>query len=158
MEYMPLKEKIVKTLIRQKQTLATAESCTGGLLAHTLTNVPGASACFMLGVVAYDNAAKTKILKIPASTLKQCGAISAQVAKHMAVNVCKILNTDFGIGITGISGPGGGTKTKPVGLTYIAASYHGKTIVRQCRFKGTRQHNKNQAMRAALRILWQMLA
>ena len=155
---MRLEKKIAQILTRQKQTLATAESCTGGLLAHTLTNVPGSSAFFHLGVVAYDKAAKTKILKIPASLIKIHGAVSPEVAKHMAIGARKILNTGYGISITGIAGPTGATKTKPLGLTYIAASNPHKTIVRRFHFKGTRLRNKNQAVAAALRILKNFLA
>ena len=154
---MRLEKKIAQILIHQKQTLATAESCTGGLLAHTLTNVPGSSAFYLLGVVAYNNAAKTGILKIPASLIKAQGAVSAEVAKRMALGARKILNTDYGIGITGIAGPSGGTKAKPAGLTYIAASNLHKTIVQRFHFKGTRLRNKKQAVAAALRILGQML-
>ncbi|MBI4309741.1 MAG: CinA family protein [Candidatus Omnitrophica bacterium] len=154
---MRLERLIAQILIHNKQTLATAESCTGGLLAHTLTNVPGSSAFFMLGIVAYGNAAKTKILKIPASLIKKHGAVSAEAAKGMAIGAQGILNTDYGLGITGIAGPGGGTKTKPVGLTYIAVTDGHRTIVQRFQFKGTRLRNKNQAVAAALRILRQML-
>ena len=155
---MRLEKKIAEILLRQKQTLATAESCTGGLLAHTLTNIPGSSGFFLLGVVAYSNAAKTEILKVPVSLIKKYGAVSGPVAKHMAVGARKIFNTDYGIGITGIAGPGGGTKRKPVGLTYIAVSNPRKTLVQKFYFKRTRMGNKQQAARASLRILLQMLA
>ena len=96
---MQLEQKIAKILIQRKLTLATAESCSGGLLAHQLTNIPGASSFFLLGVIAYDNAAKTKILKIPATLLKKYGAVSAQTAKKMSQNVRSVLKTDLGVSI-----------------------------------------------------------
>ena len=150
---MRLEQKLAKQLIKTKKTLALAESCTGGLLANTLTNIPGSSAFLLLGIVAYDNAAKTKILKIPAPLLKKHGAVSAPVANLMAQNVRKILNTDYGIGITGIAGPAGGTKTKPIGLVYIAMSTKQNTIVQEFHFKGTRLQIKDQAVNAALKVV-----
>ena len=155
---MQLEQKIAKILIQRKLTLATAESCSGGLLAHQLTNIPGASSFFLLGVIAYDNAAKTKILKIPATLLKKYGAVSAQTAKKMSQNVRSVLKTDLGVSITGIAGPTGGTTIKPVGLVYISASSAKTTVVKECRFKGSRLQIKNQAVRAALRIILQMRA
>ncbi len=155
---MRLEQKIAKILQQRKETLAVAESCTGGLLAHSLTNIAGASAFFMLGIIAYDNAAKTKILKVPAKYINTYGAVSAEVVSHMAKGVRNILKTDYGIGITGIAGPTGGNKHKPVGLTYIALSYGKETIVRQFHFKGNRLQNKTLAKNAALRILLEVLA
>lgn len=150
---MRLEKKTALLLLRRKKTLSIAESCTGGLMAHTLTNVAGSSAFFLLGVVAYDNAAKTKTLKIPASLLAQYGAVSLEVAGKMAQGVRRILNTDIGMGITGIAGPAGGNKAKPVGLVFIAVS-HGATLkVFEFHFKGNRSSNKRSAVAAALRIL-----
>ncbi len=151
--HMRLEEKAAQTLIKHKKTLATAESCTGGLLADRLTNVPGSSAFFLLGVISYDNAAKIKILKIPSILLKKHGAVSQAVAEKMAQNVRKILNTDYGIGITGIAGPSGRTAEKPVGLVFIAVSDKNKTLVKEYRFKGSRLSIKRQASTAALNIL-----
>src|ERR1700685_1548338 len=107
---MRLEQKILKKFISNKKTLAIAESCTGGLIGDRLTNIPGASAFFLMGIIAYDNAAKSKILSIPPALLKKHGAVSAPVAKLMAHNVRKILKTDLGLGVTGIAGPTGGTK------------------------------------------------
>lgn len=150
---MHFDSKTASTLVSQKRTIAIAESCTGGLLSNTLTNISGASAFFWLGVIAYDNKAKTKILKIPSSVIKKHGAVSLPVAKLMAHNVRKILNTDFGIGITGIAGPLGGTPTKPVGLVYIALATRQKTTVEEFRFKGSRSSIKQQAAQKALELL-----
>ncbi len=155
---MHLDQKIAKILITRKLTIAAAESCTGGLLAHTLTNIPGSSAFFLLGITAYDNTAKIEILKLPPATIKKHGAVSAPVAKLMAQNIRKILKTDYGIGITGIAGPGGATANKPVGLVFIALCDSRKTIVEQFLFKGNRLQIKTQAVQAALRICWQKLA
>ena len=150
---MRLSRKIASLLLRQKKTLSAAESCTGGLLAHTLTNIPGSSAFFHLGIIAYDDAAKIKLLKVPAKTLGVHGAVSHPAARLMAQNVRKILKTDLGVGITGIAGPSGGNKAKPVGLTYIAVSDGKTTVCRAFRFHGTRVNNKNRAVRAALRLV-----
>ena len=150
---MRIEHKIASILTKKKQTLATAESCSGGLLAHTLTNIPGSSAFFWLGITAYDNAAKTKILNIPVPLIKKHGAVSDEVARAMAQGIRKILKTDFGIGITGIAGPDGGTKTKPIGLVYVAVSDGTFTMVKECRFKGNRLQNKKNAVQASLELL-----
>lgn len=150
---MRLSKKIATLLLRQKKTLSAAESCTGGLLAHTLTNIPGSSAFFHLGIIAYDNAAKVKLLKIPAKTMGVHGAVSEPAARLMAKNVRKILKTDLGVGITGIAGPSGASKTKPVGLTHIAVSDGKTTVCEEFRFHGNRLSNKNKAVQAALRLI-----
>ncbi|MBI3602253.1 MAG: CinA family protein [Candidatus Omnitrophica bacterium] len=157
---MRIEQKIAKILLTKQNTLAIAESCTGGLLAHRFTNIPGSSAFFWLGIIAYDNKAKVKLLKIPPLIIKKHDAVSLPVVKFMAQNVRKILNTHWGIGITGIagpakggSGPSGGTNTKPVGLVYIAVASRQKTLANQYYFKGTRLAIKNQAANKALEIL-----
>jgi len=154
---MQLSKKIASLLIRQKKTLSVAESCTGGLLAHTLTNIPGSSAFFHLGIIAYDNAAKVKLLKIPAKTLSVHGAVSQPATRLMAQNVRHILKTDLGLGITGIAGPGGASKAKPVGLTHIAISDGKTTVYREFRFHGTRASNKSRTVQAALRLILSFL-
>ena len=150
---MRLEQKVSVKFIERGQTLSLAESCTGGLIGDRLTNIPGASAFFLLGIIAYDYAAKTKILGVPSVLLKKQGAVSAEVASMMAQGVRKILKTDYGLGVTGIAGPGGATKTKPVGLVFIALSTRQKTIVKKCIFKGTRVAIKNQACQTALKML-----
>jgi len=150
---MRLEQKVSVKFIERGQTLSLAESCTGGLIGDRLTNIPGASAFFLLGIIAYHYAAKTKILGVPSVLLKKHGAVSAEVASMMAQGVRKILKTDYGLGVTGIAGPGGATKTKPVGLVFIALSTRQKTIVKKCIFKGTRVAIKNQACQTALKML-----
>ena len=148
---------IAKKLLTQNKTIAIAESCTGGFLANNLTNISGSSAFFWLGIVAYDNTAKIKLLNISPSMIKKYGAVSLPVAKLMASNVRKILNTDFGIGITGIAGPTGGTKAKPVGLVFIAVANKNSILGQKFIFKGSRLSIKNQAANKAIDMLSSML-
>ncbi|MGF1540853.1 MAG: competence/damage-inducible protein A [Pleurocapsa sp.] len=122
-------------LINAKQTLSVAESCTGGGLGAMLTDIPGSSNYFLGGIIAYANRVKTALLNVKAIDLEQFGAVSATVAQQMAVGVKQKLNTDWGIGITGIAGPGGSTETKPVGLVYLGiASPNGEVESFEYRF------------------------
>jgi PncC family amidohydrolase len=135
------------------KTLATAESCTGGLIAHALTDVPGASEWFKGGVIAYANEAKTSFLAVPAALIKDHGAVSAPVAKAMAEGARKRFKTDFAIATTGIAGPTGGTAQKPVGLVFIAVASAKKTVIKKFLFKGTRLRIKTQTLQKALQII-----
>ena len=150
---MRLEEKILKKFVKAQKTLALAESCTGGLIGDRLTNIPGASAYFLLGVIAYDYAAKTRLLGVPAGLLKKHGAVSKEVASIMAQGARKILNTDYSLAVTGIAGPSGATPQKPVGLVFIALSTKERTIVKKFLFKGTRMAIKNQTAKTALKML-----
>jgi nicotinamide-nucleotide amidase len=118
----PLENKIVRLLTERKQTLAVAESCTGGYIAHRITNVPGASAIFPAGLVTYSNEAKQKFLGVRAETLAQHGAVSEAVAREMAEGARRSCGADFSIAVTGIAGPGGGTPEKPVGTVFIGVA------------------------------------
>jgi len=111
---------VVRRLTAQKKTLALAESCTGGLIANRITNVPGASEIFLGGVVSYANEVKENFLGVHAETLQQHGAVSEKVAREMAMGAREKFGSDFAIAVTGIAGPGGGTKAKPVGTVFIA--------------------------------------
>ncbi len=156
--FMPLERIVARLLIARRKTLAIAESCTGGLLTDRLTNISGSSQFLEAAVVAYSNEAKQKLLKIPSRMLRQHGAVSKQTASAMAQSIRTIHKTDFGIGITGIAGPTGATKTKPVGLVYIAVSVSAETLCLQCLFKGNRTHIKRQAATQALRLLKRCLS
>lgn len=138
---------------KNKKTLAIAESCTGGLISNRITDVAGSSKYFKLGVVAYSDKIKENILWVPGSLIRKHGAVSRQVALEMAEGVRAIANTDIGMGVTGIAGPTGGTKTKPVGLVYIALVTNKKQIVKEFRFRGSRKDIKFQASEAALNLL-----
>jgi len=140
-------------LIMKGLTVATAESCTGGLLADRLTDVPGSSDYFKHGVVAYSNEAKRRILKVPKSTLDRHGAVSSQVAAAMAAGVVKISQADIGLSTTGIAGPSGGTDDKPVGLVYIGMVHGKRSITRRHRFASDRAMNKECAVRTALNLV-----
>jgi nicotinamide-nucleotide amidase len=150
---MRLEQKVFKKFTQRVETLAIAESCTGGLIGDRLTNMAGASAFFLLGIIAYDYAAKIKILGVPSALLKKHGAVSSPVARVMAQGVRKILKTDYGLSVTGIAGPGGATKNKPVGLVFISVSTKQKIIVKKFLFKGTRLTIKKEAAQAALKML-----
>ena len=139
---MPLSDKakyaVIEYLIENKITIATAESCTAGLIAAALGDVPGVSEIFHEGFVTYSNAAKEKHLGVPASMLETYGAVSPQVAQAMAEGVCRRTGTKIGLSATGIAGPGGGTIHKPVGLVYIGVCIDGVATVKRCKFSGNR--------------------
>jgi len=144
-------------LKNQNLSIATAESCTGGLIGNTFTNVSGSSEYFKLGIIAYNNKSKVKLLDISEIMLKKYGAVSKEVAKSMADGVRKLLNVDIGISTTGIAGPTGGTKEKPIGLVYIAVSTRKVTIVKKFNFPGDRLENKDSTCNAALEMLLDVL-
>ncbi len=151
-------EKLLKTLVKHSLTLTVAESCTGGLLANRITNIPGSSKVFLLGLVTYSNKAKTKILKIPARLISARGAVSREVAKAMAINARKISGASLGIGITGIAGPEGGIKEKPIGTVFICVSSKAKTLTRKYQFSGTRLEIKRKSTDKAISILLELIA
>ncbi len=137
--------------------LAIAESCTGGLLGHMITNVPGSSDWFAGGVVAYSNEAKKRFLGVAAATLKTHGAVSSKTASEMASGVMKRLKTDVGVAITGIAGPAGGTVRKPVGTVFIALARDTKVYTKKLLLSGTRKSIKKQAATEALNVIKRFL-
>ncbi|MET0625468.1 MAG: competence/damage-inducible protein A [Pyrinomonadaceae bacterium] len=134
-------------------TLATAESCTGGLIAHRLTEVPGSSSYFMEGVVTYSNEAKTRLLGVPPELIEARGAVSAEVAEAMAEGVKRRAGTDFGLSVTGVAGPGGGTEEKPVGLVYVALADDAHTEHKRLMLPGDRYLIRWRASQFALDLL-----
>jgi nicotinamide-nucleotide amidase len=141
------------------RTLSVAESCTGGLLAMRVTEVPGASDYFLGGMVTYSNEAKRALLGVPEEVLAGPGAVSPECARAMALGVKRAFGSDYALSVTGIAGPGGGTPEKPVGLVYIAlAGPEGEVEVRELRLKGSRQGNRWSASEEALRLLSDHLA
>jgi len=154
---MRTEEKIINWLKRSRKTLSLAESCTGGLLADRLTDISGCSNVFKAGFVTYSNDAKAKFLKVPKKLLTQHGAVSQPVAMAMAKGARLILKTDFAIAITGIAGPAGGSKEKPVGLTFIAVSTPKESVCIECQFKGERKNIKSQAANQALQLFLEFL-
>ena len=145
--------KIHNQLLCRRQTIAVAESCSGGLLCAELTKQPGSSAYFLLGVVAYSNKSKEKILKIPASLISKYGAVSRQTAILMAKNIRDISKSDAGISITGIAGPGGASADKPIGTVFICLSIRNINICRKFSFKGSRNIIRGKTTQEALRLL-----
>jgi nicotinamide-nucleotide amidase len=137
-------------LVRRRKTLAVAESCTGGLVSDRITNLSGSSRYFRGSVIAYHNEIKRLHLGVPAAVLERFGAVSAQTARAMAQGVRAFAGADLGLAITGIAGPTGGTRQKPVGLVYLALSNGRTTRVQRCRFFGDRLSIKTQAAQSAL--------
>jgi len=144
---------IHKRLLKSGKTLGTAESCTAGLLSSLLTQFSGSSKYFILGLTTYSNQAKENILGIPASIIRKKGAVSQEIALLMAQNVRKLAKTNFGISITGITGPTGGTPQKPVGTVFIAISSKNKNACKKFVFKGNRSTIRKQASLKALQLL-----
>ncbi|NOX98098.1 MAG: nicotinamide-nucleotide amidohydrolase family protein [Nitrospirae bacterium] len=143
-------EKVVGVLLlMRKKTLAVAESCTGGLISHRLTNIPGSSGYFQGSVVAYSEGAKTKILHVPVETIKQFGAVSRETVQAMAKGIKETSGADLGLAVTGIAGPGGGER-KPVGLVYIAVAADNAIFAEEHHFSGNREVIKLKASQMAL--------
>jgi nicotinamide-nucleotide amidase len=148
-----LEERVGSALKEKGWTLALGESCTGGLIAHRITNVPGSSDYFLGGVMAYSNPVKERLLGVKRETLIAVGAVSEETAQEMAQGASQTIGSDVGISVTCIAGPGGGTDEKPVGLTYIGASTPDGEWVERHIFQGDRQSIKESAANAALELL-----
>jgi len=144
-------------LLKNEKTIAVAESCTGGLLSNLLTKLSGSSQYFILGIVAYSNKAKKKVLGVSSSLIATRGAVSKKVASSMAERIRKIAHSDIGIGITGIAGPSAGTPQKPVGTVFIAFDSKKEKICKKFHFKGTRLCIKKAAALKSLELLKEVL-
>ncbi len=142
-----------RLLVKKRKSLATAESCTGGYIAHKITSVPGSSAYFKGSIVAYENQAKEHLLGVSHELLHTQGAVCRQVAEDMATGARQTLEADYAIGVTGIAGPDGGSKSKPVGTTWIAIAGEHKVISQQFAFGDNRERNISRAANAALAML-----
>ena len=150
--------KIVKLLTKKKLTVSFAESCSGGLLASSITSISGSSKIFNMGLVTYSNNAKVKLLKVPKKTISKYGAVSYQTCLSMLKNLSKISKSNISISITGVAGPNGGTKEKPVGLVYIGLKKGNKIIIRKNLFKSKKRitiqkASAKQALKMILNIL-----
>ncbi|NLJ95703.1 MAG: competence/damage-inducible protein A [Clostridiales bacterium] len=148
-----LEDVVVKLLKDKKLTLCTAESCTGGLLGGRIINVAGASDVYMEGYITYSNKAKIKNLNVNPNTLNTYGAVSQETAKEMAIGAANVSGASVAVAVTGIAGPGGGSKEKPVGLVYIACSLMGHINVIECNFKGNRKRVRERSVVAALDLI-----
>jgi PncC family amidohydrolase len=157
MNQEPLEVQVGKLLTARNMTLALAESCTGGLVGHRLTEVPGSSTYFLGGIVAYAYDVKERQLGVKHNTLYDHGAVSAETALEMARGARRALGTDIGLGITGIAGPTGGTPDKPVGLVYIALSTRDGECYESHVWESDRSGNKALSAEAALELLWRYL-
>lgn len=148
-----LEKSVVDLLLANHLTVTTVESCTGGLLAGRLINVPGVSEIFKMGHITYSNKAKRKIVGVKRKTLEKYGAVSEQVVKEMVNGVLQITRADVAVSISGVAGPDGGTEEKPVGLVYIACGVCGVVTVQECHFSGNRKKIRDSAVAAALILM-----
>jgi len=149
----PIEMAVVQTLAAAGQTLALAESCTGGAIANAITNVPGASKIFLGGLVAYSNEIKQKFLFVPPQLLEEHGAVSEPVARAMAEGARKQFGSDYAVAVTGIAGPGGGTMEKPVGTVFISVASARGTMVERRLNPGDRLDFKVKTVQLALNML-----
>ena len=155
---MSLNKKIISLIKRKKMKLAIVESCTGGMLSSAITSVSGSSKVFNLGLVTYSNQAKTSILKVPQKIIKKYGAVSVQCCLAMVNNLSKISNSKVCISITGIAGPKGGSKQKPVGLVYIGIKIGKKVMINKCNFNNKgRIFIQKQTVKKSLNLLAQLI-
>ncbi len=151
-------EEEIGTLLRErKATLCVAESCTGGLIAHRITNISGSSEYFEVGIVSYSNRSKVELLGVPEGDIDRYGVVSYQVVKEMVRGIRLKVKTDIGLATTGIAGPLGGTRETPVGTVFIGLDHEGGTEVRECHFRGNREEIKEKASQESLEMLMDYL-
>lgn len=152
-----MEEAVVRLLLKNGLTVTTAESCTGGLVAAKIVNVPGASEVFNQGFITYSNKAKRKVLDVSKATLKKYGAVSEETAREMALGGVLAADADACVAVTGIAGPDGGTEEKPVGLVYISCCLKNEVTVEECHFHGTRAEIREQSATAVLDLLRRLI-
>ena len=149
-----LSQKVVKLLSKKRLKISFAESCTGGLLSSSITSISGSSKVFTLGLVTYSNQAKTNILKVPKKIIMKHGAVSYETCLSMVKNLYKISRTNISLSITGVAGPNGGTKQKPVGLVFIGVKKGNKTLVKKFLFKNrTRNSIQRSTVNKSLNLI-----
>ena len=148
-------KKLTAKLKKNKIKVAVAESCTGGLISYNLTKIPGASKFFMVGIVSYSNISKLDLLKVKQKTLTKYGAVSAEICKEMCNNLLKISKTNIAISVTGIAGPDGGTKKKPIGLVYVGICSKNKLEIKKFNFgkKLSRINIQNQTLKKTIKLI-----
>ena len=155
---MSLSKKIILLIKRKRMKLAVAESCTGGMLSSAITSVSGSSKVFTMGLVTYSNQAKASVLKIPTKIIKKYGAVSVQCCLAMVNNLSKISKSKVCVSITGIAGPKGGSKQKPVGLVYIGIRVGKRVIVNKCNYKNKgRAYIQRQTVKKSLNLLSKLI-
>ncbi len=147
-------KQIIKLLKKKNFKISFAESCTGGLLPSTITSISGSSKVFDMGLVTYSNKAKIELLKVPKSTISKYGAVSHQTCLSMVKNISKISRSNISISITGVAGPRGGTKQKPVGLVYIGIKKKNKIFIKKNLFKNK---NRNQIQKSTVNAAFKMI-
>lgn len=155
-EYKNVVEEIASHLKKLNLTLATAESCTGGLIASKIIEIPGASEFFIGSIIAYNNKIKKQLLEVSQETLNKFGAVSEECVKEMALGLCKNLETDLGIAVTGIAGPAGETLNKPIGLVFIAINFRGKVNTKKINMPGNRNAIRENTTIEALEMIRQL--
>ena len=150
---------LVKKLIKKKLKISFAESCTGGMLSSKITSIGGSSKVFGLGLITYSNQAKIKVLKVNKNIIKKYGAVSLECCRAMVVNLSKISNANINVSITGIAGPNGGSKQKPVGLVYIGVKKGSKLIIKKNLFKSkNRKSIQKASVNKALKIISNLIS
>lgn len=150
----PIEEIVAKLLVSNNLTISIAESLTGGMVSSELINYPGISSVFIEGCITYSNESKVNRLGVKKETLDKYGVVSKQTAREMALGIAKNFNTNIGLSTTGIAGPNGGSKEKPVGLVYMGIYINGNIIVKKYEFKGNRQEIRKQATKELLNNLY----
>lgn len=152
-----LAEVIISQLASQNHSVAVAESCTGGMLGARITSVPGASSVFAGGIIGYSDMVKADVLHVAPEDLEKFGAVSEEIACQMATNVRSRIGSTYGLSITGVAGPGGGSEAKPVGLVFLGISTPTGTRAEECRFRGSRDHIREISVQRSLALLWEVI-